>query len=273
MYALLLGAVAGYALTVLNIRGSWQVSERTFEDRPRDDGVRLDVYIEILAVDAVNDSLRLRLTLSADAASRGTGAANRDLTVRLENANVRREVALRAGSGMAVETIEIDLDGGTVAAFPLDRFRTELHLAARDASAAAVPLRVTAWEGIAGWTPAVTRSATTGAPGDVGLRFDLRRSAALRLLVLAVYGEMAMIGLAALTIGCRTFLGLRPAESTLTGSLTGMVFSLPALRYALPGSVPLGVRADLLVFFWAELAVALGFLLFIIAWARVRVKS
>ncbi len=272
MYALLLGAVAGYALTVLNIRGSWQVSERTFEDRPRDDGARLDLYLEILAVDAVNDSLRLRLTLSADAASRGTGSANQDLTVRLENAGVRREVALHGGIGMAVDTIEIDLDGGTVAAFPLDRFRTELHLAARDASAAAVPLRVTAWEGIAGWTPAITRNAA-GAPGEVGLRFDLRRSAAQRLLVLAVYGEMAMIAIAALTIGCRTFLGLRPAESTLTGALTGMVFSLPALRYALPGSVPLGVRADLLVFFWAELAVALGFLLFIVAWVRVRVKS
>ena len=40
------------------------------------------------------------------------------------------------------------------------------------------------------------------------------------------------------------------------------------LRGALPGAPPLGVRADALIFFWAELAAIIAFCLFIAAWAR-----
>jgi hypothetical protein len=60
---------------------------------------------------------------------------------------------------------------------------------------------------------------------------------------------------------------MRKLEVTLAGFLSGILFALPAMRYALPGSPPFGVLADQLVFFWAELAVALGLLLFVLAWA------
>ncbi len=39
-----------------------------------------------------------------------------------------------------------------------------------------------------------------------------------------------------------------PAETTLSGSLAAIVFALPVLRNALPGSPPLGVEADMWVF-------------------------
>ncbi len=81
------------------------------------------------------------------------------------------------------------------------------------------------WEGIVGWTLDVAQ--TTGdAAAEVQLQLGVRRSAALRLLALAIYGKMALVGIAALTIGGLTFLGARPPESTLTGALTGMVFAL-----------------------------------------------
>jgi len=80
-------------------------------------------------------------------------------------------------------------------------------------------LHATVWEGIVGWTLDVAQ--TTGdAAAEVQLQLGVRRSAALRLLALAIYGEMALVGIAALTIGGLTFLGARPPESTLTGALT-----------------------------------------------------
>jgi hypothetical protein len=71
-----------------------------------------------------------------------------------------------------------------------------------------------------------------------------------------------------LIIGSLVFVGVRRIEVTLTGALGAVIFALPALRGALPGAPPLGVRADALVFFWAELAAIIGFCLFVLAWAR-----
>jgi hypothetical protein len=54
----------------------------------------------------------------------------------------------------------------------------------------------------------------------------------------------------------------------LAGTLGAMIFALPALRNALPGAPPFGVRGDLLIFFWAELAAIIALSLIVGAWAH-----
>jgi hypothetical protein len=71
-----------------------------------------------------------------------------------------------------------------------------------------------------------------------------------------------------LVIGTLVFVGVRRIEVTLVGALGAMIFALPAVRNALPGAPPLGVRADILIFFWAELGAIIALCLFITAWAR-----
>lgn len=79
---------------------------------------------------------------------------------------------------------------------------------------------------------------------------------------------MLVMMVCALTISSLVFLGVRRIEVTLIGALGAMIFALPALRNALPGAPPLGVRADILIFFWAELGAVIALCLFISAWAR-----
>lgn len=67
-------------------------------------------------------------------------------------------------------------------------------------------------------------------------------------------------------IGALVFLGVRRVEATLTGTLSAMIFAVPALRSSLPGVPPLGGHADIVVFVWVELAVIIGLILFMIAW-------
>jgi hypothetical protein len=43
---------------------------------------------------------------------------------------------------------------------------------------------------------------------------------------------------------------------------------MPVLRNALPGAPPLGVRADMFVFLWAEVAAVIGIALVTLDWAR-----
>ena len=263
-----------YALMLRSVDTGTSISEQHFGEARTDATRQLRIYVEVLAIDAVNDSLRLRVSFAPSPAMRGAraGSPDTDLIVRAGDSDAAQEFTFRKGEPMAAALIEANLDDGTIGGYPLDRYKAAFQVGATDGSGAAVPLQISVWEAVPGWSPRVVQAPGDGG-ADVRLRFDVRRSGALRLLVLAIYGEMVLLALVALTIGCRTFLGLRPPESTLTGALTGMVFSLPVLRYALPGAPPLGVRADLLIFFWAELAVFLGLALFVVTWAQVKVKT
>jgi Domain of unknown function (DUF4436) len=79
---------------------------------------------------------------------------------------------------------------------------------------------------------------------------------------------MFVLGCSALAIGLITFVDARRAEATLFGAIAAIAFALPVLRNALPGGPPLGVRADMFVFLWTELAAVIGLALVAFDWAR-----
>jgi hypothetical protein len=266
---ILLCAALGYVALALGISRDVGSSERQFGHAGEDSGRQLRIYVEIVAVDAVNESTRMRISFAPNLALQGRrpDTADRDVHVQLGDGGHVEDLKFYAQDTMPPATFNADLNDGTVISYPLDRFRAALHIAAQEESGLPIPLQVTIWDGVAGWTPKVEQDAGSSV-SEARFRIDFKRSAALQLLVLAIYSEMVLIGLVALTIGSLIFLGAKPAESTLMGALAGMVFALPVLRYALPGSPLLGVRADFLIFFPAELAMGLGLVLFMTRWAR-----
>lgn len=112
------------------------------------------------------------------------------------------------------------------------------------------------------------KSIATQQPDELQLQFAISRTGAVSFFGLAIYSAMLVMMVCALTISSLVFLGVRRIEVTLIGALGAMIFALPALRNALPGARPLGVRADILIFFWPELGAVIALCLFISAWAR-----
>jgi hypothetical protein len=127
--------------------------------------------------------------------------------------------------------------------------------------------KVTVWEGVLGFHLRSTQHAGSG-PGEVRLSLEIRRSGAFTLFAFAAYGAMIVLGCCAFAIGLVTFVDARRAEATLIGALAAIAFALPVLRNALPGAPPLGVRADMFVFLWTELAAVIGLGLVTLDWAR-----
>lgn len=272
--AALFSVALGYAALVPSISEDLTNTEQHLGAPPAGDGVpQLGIYAEVVSVDPVNEAMHLRLHVKPSAALRGgrPNTAGRDLTVRIDDGDVVQELAFRADEPMPPTEMQATLSGSRIALYPLERFQAALQVTAREGfhpsndRAPLVPVRLTVWEAIGGWT-VVAAEETSSGTGEVRLRFNVRRTGALAFLALALYVMMTLIAGAALTIGGLVFLRIRKMESTLAGFLSGMLFALPAMRYALPGSPPLGVRADLLVFRWAELAVAIGLLMFVLAW-------
>lgn len=268
---LLLAASSSYAVLMLGFIREAAVSERLLSSPAPDGARRLGVYVEVLSVDPVNESVRLRVSFTpgTDALSQRAIASSEDAILQIEGSS-RQELAFRRSQPTGTATVEADLQDGTVADYPFDRFRAAVRIAAvssPDDAASSIPMSVIVWERTAGWVIETAQEESDGAVG-VRLRFHIRRDSALTFLVLAIYGGMALVGCAALMIGSFVFLHIRAAESGLISALSAMLFALPALRAALPGAPPLGVSADLLVFLWAELAVALGLALVIVAWVQ-----
>jgi hypothetical protein len=226
---------------------------------------RVGVYIQPTVVDAVNESIQIRVNVTGTGAS--AIAPGKDLVLHVRRGAETENIVISSSQPRPEETFSFDLGDGSVHDYPLDDFKTQIALSCVEAgSDTALPIRVTSWEGIIGYT--VRASPVVGSPpNEVRLRLDVRRTGAIRLFGIAAYGAMVVMAFSALTIGTLVFLGIRKIEVTLVGAVGAIVFALPALRNALPGTPPLGVSADILVFFWAELGAVAALALFVTAWA------
>jgi hypothetical protein len=265
----LIALTAGYVLLLRHFNVSELPGERQFGaiDPVAPAG---DVYLEPISIDALNDAMEVRayvspsLTDSKDA----HGVPTRDLTLLVSHDKTVEEVKLAAGNHIASSTFEIDLNGGTVAYYPLDAYRAQFGVQLLDGkSSVLLPVRVTMWEGVLGYNLHTVDQPPAG-PEDVKLTTTIRRSGAFALFALCAYGAMIVLGCCAMVVGVLTFTNVRPAETGLIGSLAAIAFALPVLRNALPGSPPLGVEADMWVFLWAELAAVLALALLVFKWAR-----
>jgi Domain of unknown function (DUF4436) len=183
------------------------------------------------------------------------------------------EIKVEPNARSPTTSFEVDLNGGSVADYPLDSYRAELRVQLLEDAIPAIneakPLaaKVTVWEGALGFhLRAVEHAASV--PGEVNLSIEIRRGGAFILFAFAAYSAMVVLGCCALAIGLITFIGGRRAEATLIGAIAAIVFAMPVLRNALPGAPPLGVRADMFVFLWTEVAAVIGLALVTLDWAR-----
>jgi len=266
--ALLAGCAVAYALLLTRFDISTAPTETEFGAPAGDARVRL--YVQPIEVDPVNDSLRMRISVTPDPslAATTTATADHDFVVRIRRGKQIEHVQIGAGQPLPEVTFEFDLENGNVRDYPLDRYGSAMTLAASEPDAETpLPIHVTVWQGLLGYT-VKARQATAQNAGDLNLQFAVRRAGPVSVFAIAIYGAMTVMALCALVIGALVFIGTRRIEVTLAGALGAVIFALPALRSAMPGAPPIGVRADIVIFFWAELGAVIALCLFVAAWAR-----
>nr|WP_294521354.1 DUF4436 family protein [uncultured Rhodopila sp.] len=248
-------------------------TEQTFERAAGAPGGTLQVYLEILSFDPVRDALEARLdfaTSSSPLGSRFAGVAGRDTAVEIADGESDREILLRHGEPMASVSATINIRGGSIDAYPFDHYRAGLSIAgyADPDSAQPVPLRVVVWDRLANWDIEMVKAEKPLMPAGIDLKIDVRRPDQIRFFAVTLYIAMGLMGCMGIAIGVLLSLGVRRMDTTLAAVLSAMVFALPSMRNILPGAPPLGVRADSIVFLWAEVAVVIGLVLVVTAWGR-----
>src|SRR5271166_2987234 len=262
----LLALTAGYVLLLRHFNVSELPSERHFGpvDGAEPAG---EVYLEPISIDALNQAMQMRAYLSPSTTA-SKDAPSRDLTLLVTHDKTVEEVKLAAADHIASSTLEIDLNDGSVAHYPLDAYQARYGVQLLDGkSSLRLPVRVTMWEGVLGYNLRTT-SQPQADPQDVQLTTAITRGGAFSLFGLCAYAAMVVLGCCAVVVGVLTFTEVRPAETGLIGSMAAIAFALPVLRNALPGSPPLGVQADMWVFLWTELVTVLALALVVFKWAK-----
>ena len=232
------------------------------------------IYIEPISIDPLNDAMQIRVSLAPGGRLYGERLAltERRLRLLVTHDKAVEEIGMEPNFRPPITAFQIDLSEGSVADYPLDTYRADLRIQLFEDAIPAVdeatPLaaKVTVWEGALGFHLRSVEHAS--APGEVKLSIEIRRGGAFILFALAAYGAMVVLGCCALAIGLITFIDARRAEATLIGAIAAIAFALPVLRNALPGMPPLGVRADMFVFLWTEVAAVIGLALITLDWAR-----
>jgi hypothetical protein len=228
---------------------------------------RVALYVQPIQIDAVNESMQVRISVVPLSDAKVT-IADRDLLLTIQRNGQVDHVQIQAGRLLPEVTFGLDLHEGDVRDYPLDRYVSLMTLAAsEDGNEKSLPIHVTAWEGVLGFD-VKAKSVSSQRSEELQLQFAVSRTGGVSFFGVAIYGAMLVTMLCALIIGSLVFVGIRRIEVALIGALGAMIFALPALRNALPGAPPLGVRADIFIFFWAELGAVIALCLFIAAWAR-----
>jgi Domain of unknown function (DUF4436) len=270
---LLLLAAISYVLLIAHFEFAETPEEREFGVQAQGEPT-VWIYFEPGAVDALNNSMQIRISIGPHGVSAGpVSEPGRDLLLIVTHDNWVERIELKAGQPSAVATFAIDLSGGNVKDYPFDSYTAGLVVTCVDAvmfragDSMPVPARVTVWEGLLGYHFTTTERAG-GQPGEVRLQFQLRRSDAFVFFALAAYCAMLVLACSALAIGVLVFAHIRRPEITQLTGLAAIVLALPFLRNAVPAAPPLGIRADLFVFLWAELATVIALGLVVAMWAR-----
>lgn len=270
---ILAAAAVGYVILLHYFRVSETPREQEFGAAADEAAVR--IYIEPIRIDAHNRSMQAHVSLAVNHAfgERLVSVPDRTLFLVWSQGRTAREIQFPAQQPIPPQTYEIDLAAGNVADYPLDSYRADFSVQCfanalpPATQAKALPAEVVVWETVLGFRLKAAEQAGSSAT-EVRLGFDIRRSGGFSLFALAAYGAMVVLGCAALTIGILAFLGVRRPDAPFVGALGAIVFALPTLRGALPGAPPLGVRADMLVFLWTEIAAVIAVALFVATWAR-----
>lgn len=275
LVAILVLAAIGYLLLLLLASPSVDLPTERKLRGPAGGEPQVHIYLEVVGIDAVRNAMQVEVSVEPTGLGIDTPSMppDRDLVLVLNHDKRGERIAVHGHHPVPTTLVELDLNDGDITDYPLDAYRASLEIQCFDASSPSgarpslLPMDLTLWERVLGFRLRTTPETATSS-GVGRLNFRIHRTTASIFFAVAAYGAMVVLACVALTIGTLTFLGIRRAEATLMGVLGAIVFALPALRNALPGSAPLGVSADMLMYLWAELAVVFSLALVATTWAR-----
>jgi hypothetical protein len=159
------------------------------------------IYIQPISIDALNAAMQMRVSFAPSGTRYGDRLTPTERRLRLvmTHDNAVEEIKVEPNDRPPTRSFEIDLNGRSVADYPLDSYHADLRIQLlKDAIPAvdeAKPLaaKITGREGALGYYLRSAEHAGSG-PGEVELSIEIRRGGAFILFAFAAYSAMVVLG-------------------------------------------------------------------------------
>ena len=136
---------------------------------------RVNLYLQPIQIDAVNESMQVRISVVPLSDAKVT-IADHDFLLKIQRGKQVELVQIRAGQSLPEVTYDFDLHDGNVRDYPLDRYISLMALAAneraQDGAGRPLPIHVTVWEEAS--LASMSRPGPSPRNSLMNLRFSLR---------------------------------------------------------------------------------------------------
>lgn len=192
------------------------------------------------------------------------------LSVTIGPASDPTEISFE-GNDLAATSDQVIFLPGTIENYPFDAYSDAMEVNAYwfvDDAWQTIPVAVgvdasalTEW-----WHVGESVAASSGDGEAAAFTIGVSRTISTRIFALLIAGLLGAIALIALIAVRNVASGRRAQDLSMTDWFAALLFAIVPLRLALPGSPPIGVWLDVLVFFWAVAVVMLSLLWWIKIW-------
>lgn len=238
-------------------------------------GAQLRAEATLRGIDATNGEMLVRVVLTPGGDAAGlfddNGVLTEDLSLAVNDTTGSNLHVVEAGQRPGSLTVTVELAGSRVTRYPLDRYDSTIFLLARRGGPEGEPVPTSL--SVRSNDPLFTAQAgeTMARDGAASATLTVKR----RWTVIGWAGFFVLVcwllAISSASLGWTTIVHGIVQPGWSLGFLIGVLFALPPLRAALPGSPPSGSLVDFAAFYWAVGIVALTLVAMVLSWnTRVR---
>ena len=226
-------------------------------------GLALDLRIGV--VDFVRDAVTFHVLPVAGNGVLPDGRLREDLTIEIDAGTGPLVHIFKANAHVSPWTVTAAVDQGDILEYPFDRHTLDLAISAKTAGQKI--LVATHIEHVPhGYRARLDEE--TSAAGDTTVTVHIRRAGTIIFVALLSIASLALVTYGALTVAWEVTFRDRKIEFSMMVWVAALLFVIPTVRNALPGSIPPGALIDFMVFFWLQIGVVIAMASLVISWKR-----
>ncbi len=233
----------------------------------------VDIEMRLLSVDPVAGELQARLVFdpSSGLLDKNEIFLTKDVRIDTDTSSSKEDVEYLKGQRMESFDVVISTYGKS-SDYPFDTHKASMYLwlttptnnVDGTVTLTEIPFSLKCITNIHGYDIDITESENS-TDGYIELGYNIKRSASTKTFAIFIMVLMWLLAFAACIVEV-FWATVRKIETTMFGWMGTLLFAMVPLRNAMPDVPPIGVFADYISFFWAEIIVTLTLVASIVTW-------
>lgn len=231
-------------------------------------GAGIPMIGHVIAADLAKDTITLSLVpdITNPTLVAGRKLIN-DVDVELDTSVAVLTHKYKKGESPMPWVVTIPIQDGDLTEFPVDNYVGQFTLKAGVGGGEKMAPKLNIDKVVHGFKFASVSEAST-MHAEAEIEFDLRRSPAVTFLAIMAMLSLTVVVCSAVNVAWQVATKGRKLEFGMMVWVAALLFVIPAVRGAMPGSPPPGAMVDVGLFFWLHVLTVIALLTLVSTWSR-----